>query len=83
VDGKTQGLGFSQPVAREQLTPVELLPLVHGSEDDRTKILLANGSEWEEFEIEGQTIDGKIYIRQNAGMPSKCIDLTKENYRWA
>ena len=81
--GRTEGLGFSQPVAYDRLTPVEMLPLAAEAEDIKTRIIVTmpSGAE-KEGVIEAQSVDGKVHINFNDGQGASCYDLSSTQYRW-
>jgi len=80
--GKRSNLGFSQPVASERLTPVELLPLLQPTEETRTRLTLASGSSFRDATIINQSLDGKVYVRYDDNGAEECLDLSRASYRW-
>ena len=82
--GQRENLGFTQPIALDRLTPVELMPLQEVSEDSRTRIRLDDNGEWREGDIVAQTIDGKVYIKflDKADPEEVCVDLSTCKYNW-
>jgi len=83
LHGKRDGLGFSQPVAAERLTPVEMMPLAAPSEDVPTKILIEErGNREREAVITQQAADGKVYIEFSDNNERRCVDLAQCKYRW-
>ena len=82
LSGQRTKLGFSQPVAAERLTPVEVLPLVHESEDVSTKITIDNNGVDKTGVVEAQSIDGRVYVRWEDDPEVQCLDLSRVSYRW-
>ena len=83
LSGKREGLGFSQLVAADRLTPVELLPLSQETEDALTRIMLNVRGEDKAGTVKAQTMDGKVYVELDDNPGEQiCIDLAKSRYRW-
>jgi hypothetical protein len=80
--GRRSGLGFSQPVAAERLTPVELLPLARPLEEARTELVLEEQGRERKATIEGQTADVKVHVKYENIEDITTIDLATANYRW-
>ena len=80
--GRRDGLGFSQPVALERLTPIELLPLPEVSESSPTRIKIDRGGQQLEGTIVNQSLDGKVYIRFDEADEDECVDLARSKYSW-
>ena len=83
LKGKRTDLGFQQPVARERLTPIEMLPLAQPSEDVRTRISVRYRGVDRDGKIVNQLIDGKVLIVFDDDPGTKqCVDLATTSYRW-
>ena len=80
--GKQTGLGFSQPVASDRLTPVDMLPLAQASEDRKTRIIIRRGGSDRPGVVENQSIDGKVSIKFDDADASELHDLASLQYRW-
>ena len=83
LSGRRSGLGFTQPVAAERLTPVELLPLAREDDDSLTSMIYNDGGRDRPAKVKAQSLDGKVYIEFD-DEPGKeiCVDLSKSKYRW-
>ena len=80
--GKREGLGFSQPVASDRCTPVELMPLAQISEDQRTRISVDYNGTYHDGSVTAQAMDGKVYVRFDDREEVQCLDLATAKYRW-
>ena len=80
--GRREGLGFSQPVAADRLTPVDMLPLMAPSEDAPTRILLNVDGEERAGTIVNQSVDGRVVIRMDHDGSESCYDLSTAKYKW-
>ena len=80
--GQTDGLGFQQPVPLERLTPIEVQPLIHPSEDSPTRLAISHRGEEKTGTVQAQAIDGNVYILFDGDSEPTCIDLTQMQYRW-
>ena len=81
--GRREDLGFTQPVELVRLTPVEMLPLMYGSEDRRSRIFMDDGSVTREGEAVAQSVDGKINMKFNHDPEyERCVDLACAKCRW-
>ena len=81
--GRREGLGFSQPVAAERLTPIELLPLASESSDVNTRLVLTDAGRDRPAEIKAQSMDGRVYVTyDDEPDETYCIDLSTSSYRW-
>ena len=58
LHGKRTDLGFSQPVASDRLTPIEMLPTQAPSETVRTRISIHCYDGWKDGTIVAQARDG-------------------------
>ena len=82
LTGEREGLGFSQPVALERLTPIEMLPLAQVSENEYTRIRLDLPGGPRDGSVTNQSIDGKVYIRFDGETKDQCVDLAASKYHW-
>jgi len=82
LSGPRENLGFSQPVASERLTPVDILPLTQESEDRSTRIIVNNGGREREGYVQAQAVDGRVYVKWDDDPTVQCVDLTRTSYRW-
>ena len=82
LSGKRDHLGFAQPVTLDRLTPVEMLPLAHASDEDRTRLAVYVGNESREGTITAQSLDGKVYVRFDGDSEDSCVDLATAKYQW-
>ena len=80
--GQREGLGFSQPVTADRVTPVEVFPLEQSSEDLPSRISIREGGVENHGSIVNRTIDGKVYIRFDSHAGEYCYDLAGAQYRW-
>jgi len=81
--GNREGLGFTQPVALERLTPVEMLPLAQESDDAPTRIRFDDRSVTRDGSVVAQSLDGKVYVRFDHDPDNeRCIDLSTTKYQW-
>ena len=85
--GRTYGLEFTNPVAAERLTPVDLLPQtpVSPEGDVKTKLLVQDekSNDQRSGTIKAQSLDGRVYIEYD-DKPGEQVaeDLSKLNYVW-
>ena len=82
LTGNTENLGFQQPVAQENLSGVEMLPLVRPSEDQRTRISLDFAGAPRTGTVVNQCIDGSVHILLDGDEQPKVFDLSATQYRW-
>ena len=82
LKGQRDDLGFTQPIAAERLTPVDMLPLLPPSEDQRTRILLTLAGSERAGTVINQFLDGRVTIRFDDDGSERCYDLCKTRYRW-
>ena len=82
LTGKRDGLGFQQPVARERLTPAEMLPLGQPSADVRTRVAIRYAGVDREGTIVNQLLDGKVLVVFDDDGTRRCLDLATTQYRW-
>ena len=75
-------MGFQQPVARERLTPAEMLPLSQPSADVQTRIAIRYGGVDREGTIVNQLLDGKVVVVFDDDGTRQCLDLATTQYRW-
>ena len=80
--GNREGLGFTQPVAADRLTPMDVLPLMTPSENALTRILLNIGGEDRAGTVVNQSIDGRVAIRMDHDGSESCYDLSTAKYKW-
>ena len=82
-NGRTEGLGFSQPLAYDRLVPAEVLPLEQPAADQRTRIRIFDGSQPREGNIQGHLTNGMVEIAydDDKDNPEK-VDLTTVSYQW-
>ena len=80
--GNTENLGFQQPVAQENLSGVEMLPLVRPSEDQRTRISVDFAGTPQTGTVVNQCIDGSVYILLDGDEHPRAFDLSATEYRW-
>ena len=80
--GQREDLGFTQPVASERLTPIDLLPLTAPNEDPPSRILLDLRGEERAGTVINQCIDGRVIIRLDHDGSEKCYDLSQAKYKW-
>ena len=80
--GNRDSLGFSQPIAIDRLTPVEMFPLAPTSEEDRTRILIYLGNESKSGTVTAQCLDGKVYVRFDGSEEDVLVDLVTAKYQW-
>ena len=80
--GQRDNLGFSQPVAAERLTPIDVLPLSAPAKDVNTGISLQHNGVRKEGTIVGQRLDGIVYIKFDEADAEVPVDLTKAKYYW-
>ena len=80
--GRTENLGFQQPVAAENLTPVDLLPLMRPSADNRTRISLDYAGMRRTGSVVAQSHDGTVHVLFDGDEESKIIDLATTSYTW-
>ena len=78
--GNRDGLGFTQPVAADRVTAVDLLPMIPPTKV-HTSIVLREAGEDKTGTIVNPSIDGKVRIRFENGQ-EKIYDLSKTQYRW-
>ena len=81
LKGNTDGLGFSQPVASERLTPIEMLPLAQ-STSAPTRLIIDEGGVSRHAEVVSQCFDGRVNIRFDDTHREQCVDLSHCRYRW-
>ena len=76
-------MGFTQPVAYDRLTPVDMLPLVPPHEEGSTRISVDVGGDTRAGVVVNQTLDGKVYVKfdGNPGV-EESLDLCTARYRW-
>ena len=82
LKGKRDGLGFTQPVASDRLTPVDMLPLAQPSVDTPTRIAVRLAGVEHDGTVINQSIDGKVYIKFDDSQEERCFDLSSTQYRW-
>ena len=76
-------MGFSQPVAAQRLTPVEILPMTTPEEDVNTRISLHQAGARREGNIASQRLGGVVYIFFDDDPEVEIpVDLTKAKYNW-
>ena len=80
--GQRDDLGFTQPVAADRLTRIELLPLTAPSVDSPSRILLDILGEERAGTVLNQCIDGRVIIRLDHDGSEKCYDLSQAKYKW-
>ena len=78
ITGRTDNLGFRQQVSADKLTLVEMLP-VSRSHEHKTKILFRGQKTGT---VEGQRLDGRVYIRIGGQPRAELVDLSCEVYQW-
>ena len=82
LKGQREDLGFTQPVASDRLTPIDLLPLMAPSEETPTRILLSILGEDRPGTVVNQCIDGRIKIRFDHDGSEEFYDLSQAKYMW-
>ena len=83
LHGNRDRLGFSQPVAADRLTPVEMLPLSAPSSDQKTELLVFDSGQERRAHVEAQSLDGKVYLRyEDDAEHLVCDELSQLIYRW-
>ena len=83
LHGQRENLGFTQPVAAERLTPVDILPLSAPSEDARTRLSVTVDGVQREGSIVSQRVDGLVNIRFDDDPDTEeVVDLAKTQYLW-
>ena len=82
LSGNREDLGFTQPVAKTRLVPIELLPLAQITDDQPTRLLINDRGRDREATIVAQTADGKVYIRYEDTDEEQCVDLASLRYQW-
>jgi hypothetical protein len=80
LKGRRYDLGFSQLVAAEPLTPVDVLPLVPG-EQQSSRILVKLRGVDKPGTVVNQFLDGRVIIHFDDGSDG-CYDLCTTDYRW-
>ena len=80
--GNRKGLGFTQLVAADRLTPVDVLPLMAPSEDAPSRILLKIGGEDKAGTVVNQSVDGRVATRMDHDGSESCYDLSTAKYKW-
>ena len=80
VNGSRE-LGFDQPVASERLVPVQLTTPERPI-DEKTKLVIINGTTERRATVKSQCVDGKVNIQYDDEEEEECIDLSQHNYRW-
>ncbi len=82
--GRRDGLGFSQPVAAERLTPIEMLPFgaEPSGESQPTRVAIREAGQDHEGTIINQSLDGKVYVKFDDHDTVHTYDLTTTRYRW-
>ena len=78
--GSRDNLGFTQPVALERLTPIELLPLAQVNETEPTRIRVDCGGSEKSGTVTSQSMDGKVYITFDGDDKETCVDLASTQY---
>ena len=71
-----------QPVAAENLTPVDMLPLMRPSADNRTRISIEYADRWRSGDVVAQSHDGAVHIKLDGDDESKTVDLAAPTYNW-
>jgi len=77
--GLTTGLGFVQPVAAENVAPLDILPLSSSIDDGPTRILLDGEREGV---VKAQSVDGRVLIQFREDQEGEWVDLSRHVYRW-
>ena len=80
--GNADNLGFSQPVAAERLTYVEMLPMTQPSTDTPTRLIISDRGRDREAEIKAQCMDGRVKIQYSDEEIEHMIDLSQCKYEW-
>ena len=80
--GERENLGFTQPVARERLTPIEMTPLSQTDDIARTRISLRVNGQFRLGTIKNQMLDGRVMIILDDELDKRCVNLSREEYRW-
>ena len=80
--GERENLGFTQPVARERLTPIEMTPLSQTDDIARTRISLRVNGQFRLGTIKNQMLDGRVMITLDDELDKRCVNLSREEYRW-
>ena len=82
LQGKTDNLGFQQPVAVENLQAVEMLPLMRPSADARTRISVEYAGMRRNGTVVAQSIDGTVHVKLDGDNEPKILDLATTQYHW-
>jgi len=82
LHGNREDLGFTQPVAADRLTPVDLLPLLPPSEEQLSRILLSINGVDRAGTVVSQCVDGRVNIRFDHDGSESCYDLSTARYHW-
>ena len=80
--GRRDGLGFSQPISYDQLTPVSVLPLSAPTAECSTRLRTRAGRQGA---IQAQFKDGRCHIKwddQADGQDPELVDLARLEYQW-
>ena len=81
--GRQEDLGFSNPVAYDRITPVDLLPLAHSDGETYSKIAVNVNGTVKHGKVTGQRLDGQVYIEYDDNPDDiVLVDFTKSNYHW-
>ena len=69
-------------MALERLAPVEMLPLTHSDDQQRTRLRITDGMSAKDGDITAQTADGRVYVRFDGQAEPTVVDLTRVSYEW-
>ena len=76
--GRTENLGFSQPVSVDDLKVVQILPTSRPTEEGHTRIKVGDRN----GKITGQVMDGRVYIQFDGDEQEELVDLARTDYQW-
>ena len=82
LKGQREDLGFTQPVASDRLTLIDLLLLMAPSEETPTRILLNVRGEDRSGTVVNQYVDGRVKIRFDHDGSEEFYDLSQAKYKW-
>ena len=82
LHGNTEGLGFVQPVTYDRITPIEVLPIQHETEDQSSQLLIHDGGMSREATLVSQSLDGRVNIRYHDEDIEHTVDLSQMRYQW-
>ena len=76
-------LGFTNPVAADRITPIDVLSLTRPDNESRTRIAINNNGVLREGTVLGQRFDGTVHIEfDDDPTEIQQVDLTTSKYHW-